>query len=250
MYKIAICDDDMDYIKELKEIILECNEEELELRFYEFDSGEKLLHSKIDDMDVIFLDIQMKGMNGNETAVQLNQRGYQGVLVQCSGIFMPTPETIKISPYRYLLKQDTRETTISEMKEILSQMVDRKLCYEIEGSYLREKMKFRVADIVYITHHSKGSVLHLRKEKAYQYQEGKIIVPYSFEELLQLLETADFSMPHNSYIVNLRYVSSFDPKTEFFVADGKTLPMSRGKKETFLNDLAKYTRKKYKEKLK
>ena len=51
----------------------------------------------------------MKRMNGNETAVRLNQNGYQGVLVQCSGIFMPTPETIKISPYRYLLKQDSRE---------------------------------------------------------------------------------------------------------------------------------------------
>lgn len=250
MYKIAICDDDKDYIKELKNIILECNEKKLVLEFYEFDSGEKLLHSKFDDMDVIFLDIQMQGMNGNETAVRLNQNGYQGVLVQCSGIFMPTPETIKISPYRYLLKQDAREKTVSEMKEILSQMVARKVCYEIEGSYLREKMNFRVADIVYITHHSKGSILHLQSEKAKNYQDGNIIVPYDFEQLLELLETADFSIPHNSHMVNLRYVSSFDPKTEFFVADGKSLPMSRGKKEAFLNDLAKYTRKKYKEKLK
>lgn len=250
MYKIAICDDDKDYIKELKDIILECNEKMLVIEFYEFDSGEKLLHSKFDDMDVIFLDIHMQGMNGNETAVRLNEKGYQGVLVQCSGIFMPTPETIKISPYRYLLKQDTRETTVSEMKEILSHMVARKICYEIEGSYLRERMKFRVADIVYITHHSKGSVLHLQKEKAEQYQNGKIIVPYDFEELLELLQAADFSVPHNSYMVHLRYVSSFDPKTEFFVADGKRLSMSRGKKELFLNDLAKYARKKYKEKLK
>lgn len=249
MFKIAICDDDKGYIKELKDIILECNDKHLVLKFYEFDSGEKLLHSKFDDMDVIFLDIQMQGMNGNETAVQLNQKGYQGVLVQCSGIFMPTPETIKISPYRYLLKQDAREKTISEMKEILSQMVTRKMCYEIEGSYLREKMYFRVADIVYITHHPKGSVLHLRSEMAKRYQDGKIIIPYDFEQLLDLLEAADFAIPHNSYMVNLRYVSSFEPKTEFFVVDGKSLPMSRGKKEAFLNDLAKYTRKKYKEKL-
>lgn len=250
MFKIAICDDDRDYIKELEDIILECSDKQFVLKFYEFDSGEKLLHSKVDDMDVVFLDIQMQGMNGNETAVQLNQKGYQGVLVQCSGIFMPTPETIKISPYRYLLKQDPREKTISEVKEILSQMVTRKMCYEIEGSYLREKMYFRVADIVYITHHPKGSVLHLRSEKAKRYQDGKIIIPYDFKQLLDLLEAADFAIPHNSYMVNLRYVSSFDPKSEFFVVEGRSLPMSRGKKETFLNDLAKYTRKKYKEKLK
>lgn len=250
MFKIAICDDDKGYIKELKNIILECKEKNLVFEFYEFDSGDNLLHSKFDEMDVIFLDIQMQGMNGNETAVQLNQKGYQGVMVQCSGIFMPTPETVKISPYRYLLKQDTREKTIFEMKEILSEMVSRKMCYEIEGSYLREKMHFRVADIVYITHHQKGSVLHLQSEKAKRYQDGKIIVPYDFEQLLKLFESADFSVPHNSYMVNLRYVSSFDPKTEFFVVDEKCLPMSRGKRKIFLNDLAKYARKKYKEKLK
>lgn len=250
MFKIAICDDDKDYIKELEDIILESNDNQVAIKFFEFESGEKLLHSKVDDMDVIFLDIQMEGMNGNETAVRLNQKGYQGVLIQCSGIFMPTPETIKISPYRYLLKQDSREKTISEMREILSQMIAGKMCYEIEGSYLREKIKFRVADIVYMTHHPKGSVLHLRKEKAKRYQDGKIIVPYDFEQLLELLEAADFSIPHNSYMVNLRYVSDFNPKTEYFVVDEVNLPMSRGKKGDFLNDLAKYTRKKYKEKLK
>lgn len=249
MYKIAICDDDKDYIKELEDIILECNEMQLAIEFYEFNSGEKLLHSKVDDMDVIFLDILMQGMNGNETAVRLIRSGYQGILVQCSGIFMPTPETIKISPFRYLLKQDEREKNLHELKEIIAQMVARKVCYEIEGSYLRQKMYFRVADIVYITHHSKGSVLHLRSEKAEQYQDGKIIVPYDFEQLLELFEAADFSIPHNSYMVNLRYVSDFNAKTESFVVDGKRLVMSRGKKEVFLNDLAKYTRKKYREKM-
>ena len=51
----------------------------------------------------------MEEMNGNEIAVKLKEKGYQGLLIQCSGIFMPTPETIKISPYRYLLKQYTGE---------------------------------------------------------------------------------------------------------------------------------------------
>lgn len=78
MYKIAICDDDKDYIKELKDIILESNEKRLAIEFYDFDCGEKLLHSKVDDMDVIFLDIQMGGMNGNETAVRLNKRDIRG----------------------------------------------------------------------------------------------------------------------------------------------------------------------------
>ena len=249
MYNIAICDDDVNYIHELKRIITECFGKEREIRFSEYNSGRSLLESNIDDIDVIFLDIQMQGMNGNETAVRLNKMGYKGILVQCSGIFNPTPETVKISPYRYLLKQDSREKTVAEVKEILAYMVKNKQCYEIEGSYLREKIKFRVADIVYITHHPKGnSVLHLCSEKAGKYSEGNIIVPYGFDKLLQILESADFAIPHNSYIVNLKYVSTFDPKKEIIVADGKVLTISRGKKDTFFKEFANYTRRKYKEK--
>lgn len=244
MYNIAICDDDKNYIRELKETILACNKGKLVLAFYEFDSGEALLHSKIHEMDVIFLDIHMPGMDGNETAVRLNQRGYQGLLVQCSGVFMPTPETIKISPYRYLLKQDAVEKTVSEIKEILSQMVTRKRGYEIEASYLRLKEYFRVDDIAYITHHQKGSELHLRSGVAEKYRDGKIIAPYSFEELLVILKEADFSVPHNSHMVNLRYVSDIDPKAEFFVVDGKKLSMSRSRKDAFLKDMASYKKKK------
>ena len=77
---------------------------------------------------------------------------------------------------------------------------------------------------------------------------GNIIVPYGFDKLLQILESADFAIPHNSYIVNLKYVSTFDPKKEIIVADGKVLTISRGKKDTFFKEFANYTRRKYKEK--
>lgn len=247
MYRVAICDDDQYYIDELREMILECNGDKRKIQFFEFYTGDQLLNGHFYEMDLIFLDIHMPGMDGNETAVKLKEQGYQGVLVQCSGMFMPTPETIKISPYRYLIKQDPKNKTLVEIRDILSQMEKRKICYEIEGSYLREKMKFQVADIVYITHHQKGSVLHLCNEKAKRYQGGNIIVTYDFNELLEFLKPADFAVPHNSYIVNLRYVSIFDPRNEVLVADGKRLSVSRGKKDSFFRELANYTRRKYME---
>ena len=246
MYKIAICDDDANYISELKEMLLECNDKKREIDFWEFTSGRELLNSNIDEMDVIFLDIQMEEMDGNMVSVELNERGYQGLLVQCSGIFMPTPETIKISPYRYLLKQSAKDEIIKELKEILDEMDKRKKCSEIEGSYLRQKMVFQVADIVYITHHTNGSsVLHLQQGKKEKYSQGNIIVPYNFTELFKILGTTDFALPHNSYIVNMRYISSFDLKKEFIIADGKSLFVSRGMKEEFFKKLMNYTTGKY-----
>ena len=173
MYKVAICDDDKNYISELTEIILECNAKKNEIQILKFHSGEQLLKEELDDYDIIFLDIQMAGMNGNETAVHLKERGYHGILVQCSGIFMPTPDTVKIAPFRYLLKQDSREKTLREMEEILTQMVKKRQCYEMDAYYLRKKIVIHVSDIVYITHHPKRkSVLHLCHERAGEFVKG------------------------------------------------------------------------------
>lgn len=249
MFKIAICDDDAWYRLDLVELIRESYTGNEEVDISEFCSGRMLLEQKIDEFDVIFLDIQMEEMDGNETAVRLKKKGYRGILVQCSGIYHPTPETIKISPYRYLLKQDSREKTMMELKEVWEELLSRKQCMELDASYVREKVKVKVSDITYITHHPKGSVLHLYAEKMKQFTEGNIIAPYSFEELLNLLEEIGFAIPHNSYIVNLRFVSGFDIKRETIVVDGKTMFMSRGKKDTFLSSLTEYSRKKYKEKL-
>ena len=115
---------------------------------------------------------------------------------------------------------------------------------EIQGTYMRKKIYFRLDDIVYITHYQTGSILHLCREKEKKYGEGKIIVPYNFQQLLELLDSADFSVSHNSYIVNMRYVSSISPTKEYFIADGRELPMSRGKKKKFLKDMIAYMARK------
>jgi DNA-binding LytR/AlgR family response regulator len=249
MFHIAICDDDAGYIVELERLLSKCEKGSRKFQFYEFSSGEKLLMSSIHEMDVIFLDIRMEGMNGNQTSICLKEMGYQGLLIHCSGIYMPTPETVKISPYRYLLKQTPENEMIRELNDIVVEMEVRKQCSEIEGSYLRERMMFRIADIVYITHHAnRSSVLHLCRNKLKQYMEGNIIVSYGFDELLKMLEPVDFALPHNSYMINLRYVSGFDFKKEIVEVEGKMIPISRGQKNHFFQEMTQYTQKKHREK--
>ena len=60
MYKIAICEDDRNYIDFLKKMILATNVVEPEtILFYDFYSGEQLfLYSEL-DFDLVILDMQM-----------------------------------------------------------------------------------------------------------------------------------------------------------------------------------------------
>lgn len=68
MYKIAICDDDRIYIRQIRELI-EQNAAKIydEMSIQEFSKGEDLCkHISECDVDLIFLDIEMGGLNGVE----------------------------------------------------------------------------------------------------------------------------------------------------------------------------------------
>ena len=247
-YIIALCDDDIEYMAELEKLLKKCIQPEDTLEILKYTSGEQILNANIDEADAIFLDIQLHGMDGNEISIELRKRGYRGVLIHCSGIYMPTPETIKISPFRYLVKQSEKDEIMKDLRDIFDEIARRKEVDQIEAYYMREKIMVLVADIMYITHHRNGkSVLHLKESLQKTYVDGKVITPYSFKELMNMLKKSDFAMPHSSYIINLHYVTGII-KSDFMEMGSKRLSISRAKKNDFFKQLLAYSRNKYKRK--
>lgn len=71
VYKIALCDDDKEYMDELEKMLAACRKQEDTLEIVKCTSGEQLLKRNVDEEDVVFLDIQQEGMDGNEISVEL-----------------------------------------------------------------------------------------------------------------------------------------------------------------------------------
>lgn len=248
MYKVMICDDDKNYITELKEMILKCNQDIRDLKFYEFHSGEELLKKMPKDADVLFLDIQMKGMDGNETAVRLRKMNYRGILIQCSGIYNPTPQTVVISPYRYLLKQDSMGKTLAVLDEILEEMDRHRTCAAILANYQREQILLEPSNVVYFSRHRKGSEVHLAKGLEKKYPDGPIISPFSLETLYEQLRLVGFSIPHNSFLLNLRYISGMVSGEGIIRIGEEVFTISRSREKKFMGEFMRYLNQKYKEK--
>ena len=66
-------------------------------------SGEKLLGSD-QDIDILFLDIQMKRLNGIETAREIKRRGYKGFLIFITVLKEMVFQFFETQPFDYLLK--------------------------------------------------------------------------------------------------------------------------------------------------
>ena len=245
MYRIAICDDDREYIEELKDMIRESNGDKRELCFEEYVSGLDLLKKISGEIDILFLDIQMDGLNGNETAKLLREKNFPGLLVQCSGVYNPTPETIVISPYRYLLKQDPRKKNLAVIGEIFDEADKQNQSFILDGYFHKKEIMVKVSDILYVRRYRGGGRIFIKTGRE-PYEEGTIRIRETLEGLEEKLNSFDFAMPHNSYLINLRYVQDFDIEMGTIILDGETLQISRSRRKDFMERMAKYMKMKYK----
>jgi len=97
MYKIAVCDDEQVFADEI------INKLQMRNKNYQiicFDSGEKLL-SYVPDFDILFLDIEMPGFSGMETAAKLRESGYDGIIIFLTNHTELMPDAFKITAFNY-----------------------------------------------------------------------------------------------------------------------------------------------------
>lgn len=78
MINIAICDDKVEFSSKLEMLLIDIvKEEKIQADIDVYQSGNELLHKLQKDKcyyDMIFLDIEMKGMDGLETAKEIRKQ--------------------------------------------------------------------------------------------------------------------------------------------------------------------------------
>ena len=158
MIRIAICDDDREYGAWLERVIFEVAGSGVEVTQYS--SGEDYLVDVEMMHELIFLDVEMPGMDGIETAACIRKENRNAVLVFISGVRNPTPESFKVAPYRYLLKNFSDKELEQELKEIFTEtrrvFANDYLICEKDGHSIRVNL----LDIFYIAIVRNGCEIH------------------------------------------------------------------------------------------
>lgn len=138
MYQIAICDDEQTICGMVCSVIRKWNPD---IKISCFDSGEALL-AAYDSFDAIFLDIDMKGMDGVETGRQIRERDHVTRIIYLTAYRDYVAGAFEVHAFQYLLKP----ISASRLQQVLEEhyMESRKVIHDIRNhlQMLEQSQKF------------------------------------------------------------------------------------------------------------
>ena len=202
--QIAICDDEVSMVQILEEKIKKLLPDTVIEKYL---SGNELIASG-SKPDILFLDIQMPGMDGMETAKMLRQDNENMILIFVTAAEEYVFQAFDVGAFHYLVKPFSDE----KFKEVVTKAVhnikrssrlekDKKyIMVQTAGSHI----KIFLRDIVYAEVYNRKVIIHTRSTDIEYY--GKL------QELSDMAGT-DFFRTHRAYLVHFKYVEKYECDT-------------------------------------
>lgn len=231
MINICLCDDDNFFLEECSKILYElADKNKILLRIENFNSGEELLffiEEDINKFDIIIMDMLMKKINGIETIKTLRDYGYNGLVIFLTDSKEHAIESYEVEPLTYLLKEKLYSEVFEKNFLKAIGKVEKEKSKRIVISVRQKNIVINLNEIVYIESMRKKLIIH-KKDSCEE-------VYYTLEGVLEKIKEYGFIRCHKSYIVNSRFILSYN-KVECQLVNGGVLPIGRKYSDTFSNE--------------
>lgn len=223
MKRIVICDDVEIERLLMKEILSEYFAEiHEEVSIIEYDSGEGMLADVQEgylDMELLFLDIYMKELNGMETAKKLRKLDCRVPIVFLTASPDYAIESYEVQASGYLLKPFSEK----KLKELLNRILRTDMKRRVAIKCKRQYRYPHTDDIMYIESDKHNVIIHLA-------DRSELVTVDKLCELQKRINEKRFLHCHQSYLVNMDYIT--DVKEDFVLSNGELIPIRvRGRKE-------------------
>lgn len=220
--KIGIIEDEAVHMQILNRYIKNWGVERKEnIQIKEYDSAESFLFAWDDekDFDILFIDIQMKKMDGIKMAKRIRESNNNIALVFTTGVAEYISEGYEVEALHYLIKPIKEEKVVQCLERAAKRKAD------------TEYIIFRGGDGVY--KFSKRKIIYVEADghnTLFRVSEGEESVTYTVIEAVKSVEKKlageNFIKCHRSYICNLEFIHSIG-KNEILFDDGSKIPVSR-----------------------
>ncbi|MFD2914176.1 LytR/AlgR family response regulator transcription factor [Psychroserpens luteus] len=189
--------------------------------------------------ELVFLDINLTDGTGFDFLDQTEHLNFKVIFITAYEEF--ALQALKIGAVDYLLKPVDIEELQTALKKVYALPISEqkkqintvKQFWKNEGSQLILSLhdSFQVIDL--------NELLFCETDKGYTTfycSDGKKhMVSKTLKEFEEQLSNANFTRPHQSFMVNLKFIDKYDKSGQIHLKNGKKIPVSSRKKETFLS---------------
>lgn len=226
MLRIAICEDTSSEAEHLIELLKRYYHAHphLPIQTGLFSGGGDLLGA-LDagrGFDLYLLDVLMPGMDGIELARTLRRRGERGPVLYLTTSLEHAIPAFSVRALDYLVKPVEERDLFRALDDAVAALGSRvdtaTVVHTAEGD-----CRVGLGDISYVE--VTGHVLHFHLAGGRVLRSRAVRIPFT-QAVADLSSDPRFLRPHQSYLVNLRYVNRLQPN-EFVLDGGQRVPISR-----------------------
>ena len=217
MFSIALCEDNSLQREELKNNLSKVLDEiGVEYKLLTFETGEDLLREYPENLDMLFLDIQMGELTGMETARKVRKYDDKVEIIFITALWDYIQKGYEVRAFRYLIKP----VKFKELQEQVTACVENILHKRYTYITIKDKnnvLKIRTEDILFLETFERKVIIHTNSQD--------YIVKMSMNKLEKELTNKGFFRCHTSYIVNLIKIEEI--KKDYLLINKFTLPVSK-----------------------
>ena len=222
MIRILMCDDEPTAIREYENRINTLGKKHgLDLSIKSFQNADQLFFYMEDEkavIDIVFLDIQMPGIDGIEAAVRLRQKGYSGEIIFLTKQADKAIKGYDVKAYHFIVKSPESDPNFERIFLEAVNHVQNKTAEYITFQGIGESRNIAIRDISYFSVDRRIITVHYGRESFEFYS--------SMEKVENVMLEYGFLRAQRSYLVNIDYISDFNAES-ITMKDGTIITLSR-----------------------
>lgn len=230
MIHIAIVEDEEQVRDQLSGYIKRYQEESDEaFEITTFSDGDQIVEDYRAVYDIIFLDIQMKRMDGMSAAERIREKDADVIIIFITNMSNYAIRGYAVDAMDYVLKPVPYFAFSQELKKAVSRLklkVNDYLLLPVEDGVVRLEAR----QVSYIESVNRRLVVHAKEQEYTIYG--------TLKELEEKLGSQYFFRCNNCYLVNLAHVKNV--RQNLVTVGAEQLQISRPRKKAFMNALADY----------
>ncbi len=246
----VIVDDEQDAVSFIESIAREyCPEIEIVGKAFSAIEGIEVIGRE--KPDLVFLDVEMPHGSGFDLLAAFPEKDFDVIFITAFNHY--AIKAIKFSAVDYILKPINISEFIEAVKRVREARANRKqrhFSFDTLFENLRSGIpsKLAIPTSSGMEYLNTREIIRIEADRSYSWfymEDGtKFLVSRNLKEYQELLSDRNFFRTHNSHLINLEHVKKFIRHEGGYIemSDGSTVPISRGKKDLFLEHMGRISK--------